>query len=93
MFIFNKKNYINNYMYNFIKNNVVGASIILFIVVFSIFIYLKPNFLYDKDGVPRQFGIGKKNTSVVPLWVIALAVAILAYLLVLYFVSKPNTLF
>ena len=80
-------------MYNFIKNNVVGASIILFIVVFSIFIYLKPNFLYDKDGVPRQFGIGKKNTSVVPLWVIALAVAILAYLLVLYFVSKPNTLF
>ena len=80
-------------MYNFIKNNVVSISIALFIFVFSIFVYLKPSFLYDKDGVPRQFGIGKKNTSVVPLWIIALAVAILAYLLVLYFASKQPSIF
>jgi len=77
-------------MYSFVKRNIVGVSIILFVAIFSIFIYFKPSFLYDKDGVPRQFGIGKKNTSVVPLWIVALAIAILAYIFVLYFLATPN---
>jgi hypothetical protein len=40
--------------------------------------------MYNEDGSLRQFGIGFQRKTVVPAWLVAIIIAILSYLLVLY---------
>jgi len=68
----------------FIARNKVNIAIIIFIILFSAFHYLKPGFAYNREGGYRPFGLGFKNKTVVPVWVIAIILAILSYLVVLY---------
>ena len=70
-----------------IKKNRLTVSIILFLIIFIIIIKLKPAFLFNKDGSIRNFGLGKSNTSIIPLWLFGILVAILSYLLILYLIS------
>ena len=46
--------------------------------------------LFDKDGSIRQFGLGFKNKTIIPLWLVSIILGILAYFLVLYFISAPK---
>lgn len=71
-------------MQSIIKKNRLSASIILFLFLFVIINYIKPNFLYNKDGSIRQFGLGKNRTSIVPIWLFGIIIAILSYLLIMY---------
>ena len=41
---------------------------------------------YD-DGTIREFGIGYKNKTVFPVWLVAMILGILSYLFVLYAIS------
>jgi hypothetical protein len=50
----------------------------------------KPGFLYNKDGSIKTFGLGYKKKTVVPVWVVAIILAILSYYLVLFFVTLPR---
>ena len=59
-------------------------AICIFIVLFVILQIVKPTFLYRNNGTLRQFGIGYKNKTVVPIWFITIIIAILSYYLVLY---------
>ena len=68
----------------FIKKNRVASSIILFLIIFVITIQLKPGFLFKSDGSIRNFGLGKSNTSIIPVWLFSLLLAILSYLFILY---------
>lgn len=70
-----------------IKKNRLSISIILFLFIFLIVTQIKPHFLYNKDGAIRQFGIGKNRTSIIPMWLFGILVAILSYLLILYLTS------
>ena len=70
-----------------IKKNRLSVSIILFLIIFITIVQIKPAFLFNKDGTIRSFGLGKSNTSIIPLWLFGILVAILSYLLVLYFTS------
>jgi hypothetical protein len=70
---------------SFIKNNNISAAIILFIILFIIFITIKPNFLFNKKGALRNFGLGKTNTTILPIWLLVIIIAIVSYLLVLYY--------
>ena len=70
-----------------IKKNRLSISIILFLFIFLIVTQIKPHFLYNKDGTIRQFGIGKNRTSIIPMWLFGILVAILSYLLILYLTS------
>jgi hypothetical protein len=45
--------------------------------------------MYNEDGSLRQFGIGFKRKTVIPAWLVAIIIAILSYLLVLY-ASTPR---
>ena len=45
--------------------------------------------MYNENGSLRQFGIGFQRKTVVPAWLVAIIIAILSYLLVLY-VSTPQ---
>jgi len=73
----------------FIRNNPILVSIILFITLFVIFQLIKPGFLYKDDGSLRQFGIGYKNKTILPVWLLSIILGILSYLFVRYYLSKP----
>ena len=68
-----------------IKKNSISTAIIVFLVIFIIFAYLKPHFLYAKDGSLRTFGLGKSNCTILPIWLFVIVLAIMSYLLVLHY--------
>ena len=68
----------------FIKQHLTTFSILVFLAAFATIQAFRPRFMYNKDGSLRQFGIGFKRKTVVPAWLVAIVIAILSYLLVLY---------
>lgn len=76
--------------HNFIRNNVTLVSIILFIAVFGIIQMIKPAFLYNIDGSIRDFGIGYKNKTIFPIWLLSIVLGIICYLAVNFFITMPN---
>ena len=69
----------------FIKSNKPLASIFIFIVLFTIVQMLKPDFIYNRDGSLREFGVGYKNKTILPLWLFSIVLGILIYISVLYY--------
>lgn len=74
----------------FIRNNIISFAILLFLIIYLIINYIKPHFLYTHEGYLRQFGLGYKNKTIIPLWLIAIVIAILSYLAVLYWLTLPK---
>ena len=72
----------------FIRKNVPLMSILLFIIIFGSIQMLKPSFLYNSDGSLREFGIGYKNKTILPVWMLSIVLGILSYLLVLFYITK-----
>jgi hypothetical protein len=68
---------------SFVRVNKVNISILLFLVIFTSIHNAKPALLYTKEGGFRQFGVGYKQKTVVPIWLVAIFLAILCYLFVL----------
>lgn len=66
-----------------LKSNKVSLAIIIFLIAFSILHMLKPSLCYNKDGGFRPFGVGYKHKTVIPIWILAILLAIFSYLLVL----------
>jgi len=46
---------------------------------------MKPSIIFYDDGTLRDFGVGYKNKTIFPLWLISIFLGIWCYLLVLYF--------
>ena len=63
----------------FVRYNKITIAILMFLVIFSIIHYLKPGLLYTKDGGFREFGVGYRNKTVIPIWVVSIVLAILCY--------------
>ena len=68
----------------FIRINILNISILIFILAFSGLHMLKPSFAYNDDGSFRQFGIGYRHKTVLPIWIMAIVLAIFSYLFVLH---------
>ncbi len=77
-------------MRNFVQKNVTSVSIILFIVIFAIIQLIKPLFLYNSNGSIREFGIGYKNKTILPIWLLSIVLGILCYLVVMYYIAHPK---
>ena len=77
----------------FIRNNITSISILIFVCSFLIVQYLQPAFLYDRNGALREFGLGKKNKTIIPIWLVSLVLAILSYLFVLYYLTLPKFIY
>jgi hypothetical protein len=71
----------------FIRKNITLVAIILFIFIFGSIQFIKPAFLYNKDGSTRQFGIGYKNKTILPIWLLSLVLGILCYLALMYYIT------
>lgn len=65
----------------------VQFAILIFLILFSLYHYLKPGISYDLNGAFRPFGIGFKHKTVIPIWVVAIIAAILSYTFVLFLLS------
>ncbi len=67
-----------------VKSNRLMFSILLFLALFSIVHFLKPGLIYNEQGGFRQFGIGYKHKTVVPIRTISIVLAIACYLFLFY---------
>lgn len=76
---------------SFIQKNTTLISIILFIIIFTFIQLLKPSFLYNNDGSIREFGIGYKNKTILPIWLLSIILGILCYVFVLFYVNHVKT--
>jgi len=72
---------------NYIRENITLISIILFVIIFGTIQIIKPSCFYNKDGSVREFGIGYKNKTILPVWLLSIVLGILCYLAVLYYVN------
>ena len=52
----------------------------LYLILMGIIVFLNPNFLYDKNGKIKIFGIGDDKT-LFPLWLIIFVIAVICYYL------------
>ena len=75
---------------SFIRKHLVSFAILLFLAMYVVIIKLKPGFLYNHDGTLRTFGVGYKHKTVIPVWLLAITLAILSYLGILYYLVYPR---
>ena len=75
---------------NLVRRNVTMFSILLFLFFYIIIISYQPNFIYNKDGSLRTFGIGFSKKTVFPAWFLAIFLSIMSYFIVFYYVSSPR---
>ena len=70
---------------DFIKHNIIGITIIVFLIVYSIFVMIQPSFLFTNDGQIRHFGLGKKNSSIIPIGLFVIIIVIFVYMSILWY--------
>jgi hypothetical protein len=59
-------------------------AVFVFLILFGIINAFRPSIIYNKDLSFRRFGIGYKNKTVIPIWMMSIVLAILVYVLVTY---------
>jgi hypothetical protein len=59
-------------------------AVFIFLILFGIINAFRPSVIYNKDLSFRRFGIGYKNKTVIPIWLMSVVLAILVYVLVTY---------
>jgi hypothetical protein len=74
----------------FTINNTTLVAIVIFFLIFGFVQMMKPSFLYNNDGSLREFGVGYKNKTILPLWLFSIVLGILTYVLVLYYLTYPR---
>jgi hypothetical protein len=77
----------------FVTRNINLVSIIVFLILFAIILLIKPNIMFDKNGKPREFGIGYKNKTILPLWLAVIILAIISYLAILCYINFKRFIF
>ena len=75
---------------NFIRENITFFAVALFILTFGIIQMMKPSCFYNKNGSIREFGVGYRNKTILPIWLLSLVLGILCYLAVMFYVSYPR---
>jgi len=74
----------------FVKKHIASVSIVLFLGVLFAVSNIKPHFLFHRDGSLRDFGIGFKKRTIVPMWLVVIIIAIMSYYAVLYVLAAPK---
>jgi len=74
----------------YIRENKTLVSVVLFIILFGSIQYFKPACFYNRDGSIREFGVGYRNKTILPIWLLSLLLGILCYLAVLYYINLPK---
>jgi hypothetical protein len=83
----NKTNQMNKH---YIRQNITLFAIGIFVFIFAVVQFCKPSCFYNKNGSIREFGIGYKNKTILPIWLFTILLGILSYLAVLYYISNTR---
>lgn len=75
---------------NYIRENNTLFAVILFVIIFGLIQMSKPACFYNKNGSIREFGVGYKNKTILPIWLLSIVLGILCYLAVVYYVANPR---
>jgi hypothetical protein len=75
---------------NYIRENITLFAVILFVIIFGFIQLFKPACFYNKDGSIREFGIGYRNKTILPIWLLSIVLGILCYLAVMYYIAYPK---
>lgn len=67
-----------------LAQNKLSFAILLFLIIFSAIHYFKPTLIYNEQGGFRHFGLGYKQKTVIPIWIVSIVLAIMCYLMVYY---------
>ena len=76
------------YLANKISGNTIHISILLYLLTMIVIWILKPNMIFNKKGEAKEFGVGRNDRTILPLWLVAIVISIITY----YFVSIINVL-
>lgn len=71
---------------NFIKKHIISTTIFIFLIIYFAIIYTKPDFIFTKQGSIRHFGLGKRNCTIVPIWLLIIVLVIFIYMTVLSYI-------
>ena len=71
-----------NSFFSMIKGFKVNIAIIVFIGVFYLAYKSKSTLFFNNDGSLKQFGVGYKHKTVVPLWLFAILSGVVVYIVV-----------
>lgn len=72
----------------YIRENITLFAIILFVTIFGTIQLMKPVCFYNRDGSLRDFGVGYRNKTILPVWLLSIILGIISYLAVLYYTSN-----
>jgi|UniRef100_A0A6C0ICS9 hypothetical protein len=65
----------------------LSIAITLFLCFMILVHVTKPAFIYNEKGGFRPFGLGYRNYTVFPIWIVSIILAILSYFLVVWYIS------
>lgn len=74
--------------YKLMRNYKMQFAIFIFIFMFGAYHTVKPAISYSENGSFRPFGVGYKHKTVVPAWLVAICMALLSYVFVLFILSS-----
>lgn len=77
----------------YIRKNFILFTILLYFFLFLLTVYIKPVIIYNKDGTLKEFGIGYKNKTIFPLWLVSILYAIISYFIILLYISLNKFLY
>ena len=63
-----------------LRKNRVVVALLLFLVLYAGLFVWQPAWLYRKDGSLRTFGVGYKQKTILPLWLLSIGLGLLCYL-------------
>jgi len=69
------------------RHNKILIAILVYIILFGFINVLTPAFMYNPDGSLKEFGVGFRKKTIIPVWLISILLAIVAYFSVVYYTS------
>jgi len=77
-----------------LNKSVFTLVIVMYVMLYLIINKIKPDFIFNnmEDNL-RQFGIGYKEKTIFPLWLVSIILAIFSYFVVCYVYHLKYNLF
>lgn len=66
-------------------SNQIKYSMLLYIIIVTIYILLRPSLSFNTNGSLKEFGTSNdKHTSIFPLWIICVLFSIFSYYIIIF---------
>jgi len=70
-----------------VRENKIIVAIVIYVLLFTTVNVLKPAFMYNPDGSIKQFGVGYRKKTIIPIWLISVVIAIISYFSVMAYTT------